>query len=153
LTYSATLSDDSTLPTWLNFDDVTRTFSGTPENTEAIYSIKVIATDILQATAIDEFDLNVSLVLSIETVSNRLQIFVSPNPFQNEYQLQLINVPAGEIVIEIFDTVGRIVYANKRINTQSKHKESINFQHQPNGVYLLTVAHSKRRLIKRIVKK
>ena len=30
LTYTATKSDDSELPSWLSFDAATRTFSGTP---------------------------------------------------------------------------------------------------------------------------
>ena len=46
LTYTASLADNSSLPSWLSFDAVTRTFSGTPSLTDAgVLSIKVIAND------------------------------------------------------------------------------------------------------------
>ncbi len=46
LTYTATLADGSALPTWLVFDRVTRTFSGTPVGaSNTTLSIKVVATD------------------------------------------------------------------------------------------------------------
>ena len=45
LTYTATSSDGSALPTWLSFNASTRTFSGTP-TTSGTSDIKVTATDI-----------------------------------------------------------------------------------------------------------
>ena len=58
LTYNATLSDNSALPTWLTFNSSTRTFSGTPADSDvANLSIKVIATDTDNARATDIFTL------------------------------------------------------------------------------------------------
>lgn len=58
LTYSATLDDDSALPAWLNFDSTTRTFSGTPTNSDVgTISVKVTASDGNGGTAADTFDL------------------------------------------------------------------------------------------------
>jgi Ca2+-binding RTX toxin-like protein len=46
LTYSATLADGSPLPAWLSFDDVTRTFTGTPPTSEHDpIELRVIAND------------------------------------------------------------------------------------------------------------
>jgi ELWxxDGT repeat protein len=45
LTYSATLADGSTLPTWLTFDANTRTFSGTPPTGTGSLNLQVVATD------------------------------------------------------------------------------------------------------------
>lgn len=61
LTYSATLSGGSSLPSWLSFNSATRTFSGTP-NTSAsgTYSIVVTANDGLGGQVSDTFTLNVS---------------------------------------------------------------------------------------------
>ena len=47
------------LPTWLQFNAVTRTFSGTP-TAAGTYSIRVTATDLSGATALDEFNIAVS---------------------------------------------------------------------------------------------
>ena len=44
LTYTATLDDNSALPSWLSFAPATRTFSGTPTAAETV-SVKVTASD------------------------------------------------------------------------------------------------------------
>ena len=63
LTYTATLSDGSALPTWLTFTGATQTFSGTPANTDVgSLSVKVTATDGNGATddVSDIFDIAVA---------------------------------------------------------------------------------------------
>jgi len=58
LTYTATLENDELLPTWLNFNPTTNTFSGTPTNQDVgSLNIKVTATDSAGAKATDVFTL------------------------------------------------------------------------------------------------
>ena len=72
LSYSATLADDSALPSWLSFNASTRTFSGTPLNDDVgILSIKVTATDGV-ASASDVFDIRVSNTNDAPTVVKEL---------------------------------------------------------------------------------
>ena len=59
LTYSATLSDASALPSWLTFDTTTRTFTGTP-TTAGTITVRVTATDGSDASIYDDFDIAVS---------------------------------------------------------------------------------------------
>ena len=61
LTYTATKADGSVLPTWLNFNPTTRTFSGTPNVASQIgnLGLKVTATDPSSASAADIFNLNI----------------------------------------------------------------------------------------------
>ena len=61
LTYTATLADDNPLPDWLVFNADTRTFSGTPDDTDVgTISLKVIATDTSNASVSESFDLTVT---------------------------------------------------------------------------------------------
>ncbi|MBX3325836.1 MAG: putative Ig domain-containing protein [Nitrospira sp.] len=61
LTYSATLTNGTSLPTWLSFNATTRTFSGTPGSGDAgVLTIKVTATDTGTLSAFDLFDLRVN---------------------------------------------------------------------------------------------
>jgi Ca2+-binding RTX toxin-like protein len=61
LTYTATLENGSALPSWLTFNAATRTFSGTPNNSEVgSLNIKVTATDKAGATATDSFAITVA---------------------------------------------------------------------------------------------
>ena len=55
LTYTATLSDDSALPSWLTFNAATRTFSGTPAAAGTV-SVKVTASDGSDSVS-DTFDI------------------------------------------------------------------------------------------------
>jgi Putative Ig domain/Calpain family cysteine protease len=55
LTYSATLSTGTALPSWLSFNSTTGTFTGTVPNTTAGLSIKVTATDTSGLSAAETF--------------------------------------------------------------------------------------------------
>jgi len=75
-TYSTKQDDGSALPDWLNFNALTRTFSGTPTNDDVGYlSITVIATDQSYSSVSDIFTLTV-----INT--NDQPILVNPIPDQ-----------------------------------------------------------------------
>ena len=61
LSYAATLSDDSALPSWLGFTDGTRTFAGLPQAADAgTLSVKVTADDSNGGTVSDTFDIAVA---------------------------------------------------------------------------------------------
>lgn len=60
LRYSATLADGSALPSWLNFNPLTRSFTGTPDPaSKGMVFIKVTATDNSHASVSDSFILNI----------------------------------------------------------------------------------------------
>ncbi len=60
LSYTATLSDGSALPSWLSFDAATQTFSGTPSYDDAnVLTVKVTATDPAGLFAEQVFSLDV----------------------------------------------------------------------------------------------
>ena len=61
LAYRATLADGGVLPSWLGFDPLTRTFSGTPDVAGTI-SVRVTAEDDGGLTASDVFDVAVASV-------------------------------------------------------------------------------------------
>jgi Ca2+-binding RTX toxin-like protein len=71
LTYSATLDNGANLPTWLSFDPITRTFSGTPLNDDVgTLAVTVTATDTGALSASDTFSLAVTNVNDAPTVAN-----------------------------------------------------------------------------------
>lgn len=60
LTFSATLSDGSELPTWLDFNAATQTFSGVPSALDlGVFNIDVQVSDLSGAMAYDSFTLGV----------------------------------------------------------------------------------------------
>jgi VCBS repeat-containing protein len=91
LSYTATLSDGSALPSWLVFDAATQTFSGTPGNGEVgSFNITVTAADAGGLTASSTFALNVANVNDAPVVSMSIanQSTLEDAPFS-------FTVPAG----------------------------------------------------------
>ena len=77
LTYTATLSDDSALPTWLSFDDTTRSFSGTPQASDGgTITVRVTASDDTDDVH-DDFEIKVATVCAEPTFGTRRQIWTS----------------------------------------------------------------------------
>jgi RHS repeat-associated protein len=73
LTYSATLENGNSLPSWLTFNSTTRTFSGTPTNDNVgNLNIKAIATDKAGATVSDIFTITVENINDAPVLKNPL---------------------------------------------------------------------------------
>ncbi len=71
LIYTAQLAGGGALPSWLNFDAATRTFSGTPTNSNVgTITISVIASDGHGGTVTDTFDIVVNNVNDAPTTAN-----------------------------------------------------------------------------------
>ena len=73
LTLSASLTDGTALPVWLNFDAATTTFSGTPDDAQiGSLDLKVTATDHESLNVSDIFSLTVMNVNEAPTVASAL---------------------------------------------------------------------------------
>ncbi len=73
LTYSATLSNNDPLPSWLSFNTTTRTFSGTPTNGDVgNIIVKVASKDSANASVFDEFNITVNNVNNVVTTTHQL---------------------------------------------------------------------------------
>ncbi|MBN1630888.1 MAG: tandem-95 repeat protein, partial [Thermoleophilia bacterium] len=80
IAYSASLESGGALPAWLGFDPDTRIFSGTPARADSgSLTVRVTATDLVGATASDEFLLTVLGVNSPPFFIGALEFFVEEN--------------------------------------------------------------------------
>ena len=94
LSYSATLADGSTLPSWLTFDAVTRTFSGTPQNADVgSLSLKVTATDATGAAVSSSFDVTVANTNDAPTATN----LSAAETYTEDTTLNLVDIVATDI--------------------------------------------------------
>ena len=76
LTYTATLDDDTALPSWLSFDAANRSFSGTPQAGDGgTITVKVTATDSADAEVSDEFDIKVGTPCAAPDFGTRRRIW------------------------------------------------------------------------------
>jgi hypothetical protein len=73
LSYVASLSDGTALPSWLTFDATARTFTGTPTESDiGSLAIKVTATDTGSVTVFDTFNITVTITNAAPTLLRQL---------------------------------------------------------------------------------
>jgi hypothetical protein len=86
--------------------------------------------------------------------STALQILLSPNPFRDQLSIQCTLPAAGDVEVEIFNTLGERVY-----NKMKNHADAgLNYwtldasdTHLPQGIYMLSLSYGGDRYIQRIV--
>jgi hypothetical protein len=107
LSFSAALSNGNPLPSWLSFDPVTCTFSGTPDAVGTL-NIKVTATDTAGASAYDIMKLVVTLPNHVNSLSGG-GVTVSPNPGNGLFRIRLNETFARPEKLEVIDLCGRVI--------------------------------------------
>jgi len=149
LTYSAVLSNGSALPSWINFNPSTRTFTFSP-TVIGTTGIKVTATDTANATAVCNFDLNVVDHSYIHEPNGQIindfklsQNF--PNPF-NPGTVISYSLPFNSFVsLKLYDILGKeiavLVNSNQKsgIYDVNLDMKKLNLA---TGVYIYTLAAS-----------
>ncbi len=142
LRYSATLSNGNPLPSWLSFDSLTRTFSGTPIATGNIY-IKIKVTDTAMVSISDIFKLTiVAQPVHIDedqgNIPNKLRLYPNyPNPFNPSTTIEF-SLPENEIVsLKIYNSIGQLVTTLlDQAMYAGRHQVQWNAAEQASGAYM-----------------
>jgi hypothetical protein len=144
LTYSAALSSGNPLPSWLNFDPVTRTF-WSASTTAGTFSIKVIATDTAGASASCTFTLDVVQQIGIEPINeqipNELKLLQNyPNPFNPSTNIAF-DIPKSSFAkMVLYDINGReIVTLVSEVLKAGSYRVSLNGENLSSGIYFCTL--------------
>jgi hypothetical protein len=139
LTYSAALSNGNPLPSWLSFNSVTKTFTGTPTES-ANLSIKLTVTDTANAIFSCTFALNVS-VSGLEIAGNRLPGSFNlcqnyPNPFNPATTINYSIAEGGNVKLTVFNSVGSKVAAIlNEYKPAGNYSVRFNGDNLPSGLY------------------
>ena len=144
LTYAALLSDGSALPAWLTFVPATRTFSGTPAAIGTL-TIRVIASDDLEANVYDEYVLTISPASAIDDpLAESISVF--PNPTSGKVYITLA-AGNGDVRMTLMGINGRVL-VNK---TLTEAKNEVDLTGYARGVYLMKLSDSQHNTVRRIV--
>ncbi len=142
LMFSATLSNGSSLPSWLSFDSLTGSFSGIPAAPETL-NIRVTATDTAMVSVSDIFKLTiVPQPIHVDddhgSIPNKLRLYPNyPNPFNPSTTIEF-SLPANQFVsLKIYNSVGQLVTTllDQAMNP-GRHQVQWNAADQASGVYM-----------------
>jgi len=152
LTYSASLSNNSPLPVWLNFDGPTRTFSGTPtEDDRGVITVKVTATDSGGLSANDDFLIDVVTGLEDQLLSKQITLY--PNPTDRIFELLIYNEHIGDVNIQVIDQLGRVFISTIIYKTDEELRHRIDLSGKSSGVYFVQIQTDNAQTVKRIINK
>ncbi len=156
LAYSASLSSGSPLPSWLNFNPATQTFSGSPSSAGSSI-IKVTVTDNDSAKASCTFTLNVSPHTAInpkgEQIVNDYELFQNyPNPFNPNTKINFALPKQGFVTLKIYDITGReIKTLVNEVKQAGYYTVDFNASHLSSGVYFYKIQSGDFSSVKRMV--
>lgn len=150
LTYSAHSYEEPELPSWLNFDDAMRKFSGTPQaSDEGVLTVILTAKDLDLAEAKDTFDITVSVSSNI-SIYKYPQIRIYPNPGNGIYTIEMENSYLLSTEICVLNILGKVVFEQTEIKS---NKLILNLSDQPTGLYLVKIKYASKELCTKIYNK
>lgn len=134
LSYQASLSNGSPLPSWLNFDATLRQFSGTPTNS-GFWNILVKATDTEGAVAQSTFKITIIEPFGYEedTTPDK-SVIVFPNPVDHLLNVWLLKDQGKPAILQVMNVQGELVLEQKLCS-----ETGIVLDQLPEGLYALRI--------------
>jgi len=81
--------------------------------------------------------------------SNNLNVY--PNPFTNNISIQMPNITAKSVDVEIVDITGKIIYS-ENVLTNSENEVNVNANNLTKGIYILKILNDNQVFTKKIIK-
>lgn len=155
LTYAATLSNGSSLPSWLSFNPAARTFAGTPTSAVNL-SLKVTASDNANASASCSFNINVT-VTGIDDnrghIPSDINLYQNyPNPFNPATTIEFAIPKDGRYTLTLYNILGQLV---KEISDQEYdagyYKEKFDANGLTSGTYIYRLKGDVAEVVRKMV--
>ena len=92
-------------------------------------------------------------ITSIKKISSlEKHIYVSPNPFQKNLLIEIRELNAKKLDLQIIDVKGAVVYRELYKNINTNTRKSLTLENLANGIYFLKIETDKDSLVQKIVK-
>jgi hypothetical protein len=130
LTYDAILANGDPLPSWMAFDTVTGTFSGTPPESETL-DISVTAIDTAGASVWTSFKIIADSSTSVYKPECPVAS-IFPNPGNGLFYISLDKPSEKKIDFEIYTLAGLLVQKSEFYNATI-----LDLTKQPKGIYII----------------
>ncbi|MFT4696675.1 MAG: hypothetical protein ACI8RY_001853 [Urechidicola sp.] len=105
----------------------------------------------LKNFAIDREGLIRPIIMKQQSNQSILSLDVAPNPFMNEFNLDIQMIQSGVIEVEIHNVYGQLVYQDKRDLSSGNHNILISeLRESADGILLVSVKDANSHLTKKV---
>ena len=111
----------------------------------------VTATDDSLASVSDTFKIEVKSYVGIADPLADLEIILYPNPNDGKFVIETDMLELKNIVVEIFNTKGIMVWNNKITEEIGPLHQTVDISNLPEGLYLLTLRTNSAMISKRFI--
>lgn len=135
-----------------------RVYSATASDVNSLLDYKITAAVTPAPAALEEDNTGEAIVIEkadmpeTTTIKNLDNIRVLPNPVSEASQLFFDLMTPQNVQIQISDSFGRIVYANKQTYDAGVQQIDLNTSNWMNGVYIITIQGANERQVLKILK-
>ncbi|HYV90134.1 MAG TPA: T9SS type A sorting domain-containing protein [Chitinophagales bacterium] len=91
------------------------------------------------------------LITAVENPANDVSVFVSPNPSDGNFTVELINCSAHNTSLRILNTIGQEILLQNFTSLQNDYKKEINLRNTAAGVYVIEMKSGNEFIRKKII--
>jgi len=145
-TSMATISDNCS-----SNANITVTQSPSAGSTQAIGTVNITLTATDECGNIDSCSFNLDINTTNVGISDntRVNITIFPNPNKGLFTIDLGTEMNGEVIIQVYNLLGAVVYNESKENANSAYK--LDLQHVEKGIYYVSVKGEQKTIIKKIM--
>jgi len=118
---------------------------------EGNFEYSVTITDIYGCTDSDAIIITVETQTGINSFEEKNLIKIYPVPARDFLNLEFFNDSKEEIIVELYDISGKLMYNNKFENILNNDKRQIDLTNYKNGTYLLKIFNNKVNITEKII--
>lgn len=96
---------------------------------------------------------SLDVIASVNNLAAGEYINVTPNPFDETFKLDINLQISGNLIIQISDINGKLVYETNEFTAKNPISQSINLGNISSGVYMIYIKCNDKSWVKRVVKK
>ncbi len=134
------------------------TITGNTENIKISFSASATSGDLTvygqstcgSGTVSPTFAITVNDCTGIDEIGNQNDVKIIPNPSNGIFTIQFTETPMEEMLLQISNASGQIVYMQNATGIDSEQLE-VDVQHLPAGIYSITLTSSENTITKSII--
>ena len=101
---------------------------------------------------IRQFPRDISITTSVFNSYDDFQVGIKPNPFENQVYITIPSLSSGDVVIELYNTIGEKILIQSKYNISNNTQIVMELADLTKGIYLLRVIANRKQVVRLVEK-